>query len=128
MLAKVDGATAAPESMEGACTLRCRRCSQPLEPSRRKVFCSKRCRWQAANGRRRLDVSDPRLRGFFGVVAERVAKGAAAYQDRNWSADPEMLAQEILEELADVAGWGAILFARGTAIAEVSRRLRGEPR
>jgi hypothetical protein len=118
-----------PSAVQNAYVRVCPACSRALEPTRsRQVYCCSQCRFDAANRRRHNGASDPRLRKFYAVVSERMAKGAKEYGERSWSADPERLAREILEELADVAGWAAIAFARVGSIAEVARRLREESR
>lgn len=49
---------------------------------------------------------------FFKSVRKRLHAGATEYSDRSFDLPPEALMQEVQEELADVAGWAFILWAR----------------
>lgn len=49
---------------------------------------------------------------FLDRVRARLAAGAAEYGDRSFTRPTDDLLDEIQQELEDVAGWGAILWAR----------------
>jgi hypothetical protein len=49
---------------------------------------------------------------FARSVAARLAAGARVYHDQSFSRPPTELADEIAEELLDVAGWAFILWTR----------------
>ena len=57
-------------------------------------------------------MKTPHFAAFMAAVEARLELGAAEYGDRSFSRDLVELLAEIKEELADVCGWGAVLFAR----------------
>lgn len=52
------------------------------------------------------------LARFLNLVRARLDKGAEAYGDASIERPTQDLLNEIVEELADVAGWAAVLAAR----------------
>jgi len=49
---------------------------------------------------------------FQRTIKDRLRKGARDYGDRSFDRPPAELLDEIMEEIADIPGWGAILFSR----------------
>lgn len=55
---------------------------------------------------------DDKIAAFFARVNERMHVGQRQYGDRSWSRDPDMLLDEIQQELEDVTGWSIVLWSR----------------
>jgi hypothetical protein len=55
---------------------------------------------------------------FMRSVLHRLHKGADIYKDRSWSKDPEVLIDEIEEEVLDICAWSFILWFRLRNIPE----------
>jgi hypothetical protein len=66
---------------------------------------------------------DHHLEIFFASVRRRLEKSAAEYGDRSSSREPRELLAEIREKVADIAGWGAILWRRLDAFEGALGRL-----
>jgi len=49
---------------------------------------------------------------FQRTIKDRLRKGARDYGDRSFGRPPAELLDEIMEEIADIPGWGAILYSR----------------
>lgn len=49
---------------------------------------------------------------FLERVRARLKKGAAEYGDESFNKPPEVLRQEILEEIEDICGWAYVLWVR----------------
>jgi len=56
---------------------------------------------------------------FLNIVKNRLEKGSEDYDEASFDRPTSNLLQEIVEELADVAGWAAVLAAR---IFELQRK------
>jgi len=52
------------------------------------------------------------MRLFVERVMTRLDAGRAAYGDKSFSKSPVALLDEILEEICDISGWGAVLAVR----------------
>lgn len=57
--------------------------------------------------RRRQQMHD-----FLDLVLNKLDRGQREYGDRSFTRDPKALLDEMLEEVADIAGWGAVLAVR----------------
>jgi hypothetical protein len=66
-----------------------------------------------------------RFEDFLEQVRARHAAGRTEYGDRSYSLLPGELAAEIQEELADVCGWSAVLWARLESAREAAARFKG---
>jgi hypothetical protein len=66
-----------------------------------------------------------RFEDFLEQVRARHEAGRAEYGDRSYALQPAQLAEEIQEELADVCGWSAVLWARLEAAKEAAARFKG---
>jgi hypothetical protein len=58
------------------------------------------------------DAAEPRCDEFHAKVKARFNVGRRAYGDSSFAKPIDQLVTEIQEELEDVAGWSAILWAR----------------
>jgi hypothetical protein len=61
---------------------------------------------------------------FLHLVRYRMEKGAEAYGDASFERHPPELLEEILEELADVCGWSAVLASRIYALQRKVKDLK----
>jgi hypothetical protein len=66
------------------------------------------------------------LEEFFARIRGRMEKGNDSYQDRSFSADLIKLANEVQEEVLDIAGWGFILWRRIENTKDQLTRIRSE--
>jgi len=58
---------------------------------------------------------------FVALIKKRLKAGADAYGDQSFSRNPLELAEEIQQEILDIAGWGWILYHR---LQQVKKALR----
>ncbi len=70
-------------------------------------------------------MADATFEAFVAQVRARHEAGRVEYGDRSYSLPPAELAAEIQEELADVCGWSAVLWARLEAAKEAAVRFKG---
>ena len=71
-------------------------------------------------------MADPldRLDEYFSRVRTRLLAGQRAFGDRNFSAEPMVLIEEMSQELEDTLGWGYLLWCR---LQEMRQALRDVP-
>lgn len=69
------------------------------------------------------------FKNFTKAVHRRLQAGAAEYSDKNFSADPLHLIDELQQECMDLAGWGFILHQRLERMREAVGKQRplGDP-
>lgn len=60
---------------------------------------------------------------FLAVVRARLERGRTDFEDRSLDRPATELVDEIGEELADVAGWAAVLWVRLQRIRELAERV-----
>ena len=65
----------------------------------------------------------PALTRFVDRVRARLATGAKQHGDRSLTRPPAELVSEVMEELEDVTGWSAILWARLERLRNAVERL-----
>ena len=63
---------------------------------------------------------------YIEVLNARMEKGADEYGERSWSKDPVELCGEVMEELADVAGWAGIMWCRLERLRTALVEIRGK--
>lgn len=84
--------------------------------------------------RRDLDIAEPtplsdaaltRLPEFYEALEGRLRTGKAVYGDSSFEKSAVQLLEELRQEAADIAGWGAILYLKLTMLIEAQGRMLG---
>lgn len=66
---------------------------------------------------------DKLWRIFLSRVEERLKEGQRQYGDRSYTKNPDVLLNELQQEVEDIAGWGVILWIRLEAMRTQVRKM-----